>query len=882
MLKFHWKIWQFSPPAIVLFIILAVKFLRTQCNASEITYSEPTSDFIMLSDSASYADGTILLHLRGGENMTETFNDKIISIRLVFPNGTITALDVNTTLIPNYNDTFTTTYALSENNIFITYITDTETRIGNKSAIISDWSGNIVYGPIILTESNVYKEGLVLNTNPTKGFLWAQGFEKNVKWFQFTSPDEKGHINQINNDSISLGANMNLNVFHLFPTVDENYGVALTARNTRKVTYSEDNSTIPLQPEWYTFVSLVYPEVEHTSQPLLIYQTSTNLKSLEICDCGSHYDSSGYTCILLGQENKGNTTLSAFMKVSFYSSGSINTIEQFNIEGDGNKTINQSWIYKIRPMYYGGYVTINLNLTNKSILGLIYNRNGTFRQYWSLPDNMPLDEFVSQGVLPNNTLWLAYHHLISSETWTLISTPLPRLMVDDLGFENPNIVNVEPSGKKIDIMATDRINITYQYPLALSTANISIYQYRDGANDLLRQTFSSRSDLCTLINNTFTISCQVFPTTFNRWNTSYYVLVDNNFVKTSGVNEPLYGIKRHRWNITTKAETSDNTYADSTMALVRLTPEGTRQFNALPSPGKTEFVKQLQYQLAETIPIESSRLKATNRHQADGKSNNQRLLQFQVRSTKDLDELNVKDIIFAANGLIMNKKMTALANYNLTNLLDEQFGFQQIPNLWYEIRYKLAIASGFLFLLFISYLIARRKNKEANNIVIFRFALAIVDLVFDTLFIIENSRDVPWLYTPRKWNKVASAFTILASSNVEVLKILSSQLFGFDMFSAPFTAKTEVWIFWGSTVNILIEDVPQLLIQILYLRSTVSYSIIPLSTLIVTSVVLLNNIISKTFDFVIKNQKMMVMANGILIDGEDEDEDEDEDDSNEF
>ncbi|KAG9299465.1 hypothetical protein G9A89_009418 [Geosiphon pyriformis] len=832
----------------------------------------------MLYDSASYADGTVLLHLYRKENMTETFNDKIISIRLVLPNGTITAPDVNVTLIPNYNESLTFIYPLWKNYIFITYITDTETRIGNKSAIISDWSGNIVYGPIELTESNVYKEVLVLNTNPTKGFLWAQGFEKNVKWFQFTPPDEKGHIKQDKNGTIFPQKNTDLFRFKVFPTVDENYGIALTARNTRKVTYSEDNSTIPLQPEWYTFVSLVYPEVEHTSQPLLIYQTIMNLKSLEICDCGSHYDSSGYTCILLGQENKGNTTLSAFMKVSFYSSGSINTIEQFNIEGDGNKTINQSWIYKIRPMYYGGYVTINLNLTNKSILGLIYNRNGTFRQYWSLPDNMPLKKFMGQGVLPNNTLWLAYHHLKSKESWTLISSPLPRLMVDDLGFENPNIVNVEPFGKKIDVMATDQINITYKYPLASSTANISIYQYRDGANDLLRQTFSSRSDLCTLINNTFTISCQVFPTTFNKRDTSYYVLVDNNFVKTSSANEPLYGIKSHFWNITTQAG------KDSTMALVRLTPEGTRQFNALPSPGKTEFIKQLQYQLAETIPIESSRLKATNRHQADGKSNKQRLLQFQVRSTKDLDELNVKDIIFAANGLIMNKKMTALANYNLTNLLDEQFGFQQIPNLWYEIRYKLAIASGCFFLLCIFYLIACRKKQKANNMIIFRFVLAIVDLVFDTLFIIENSRDVPWLYAPsiiffsfpiafnsimayfimaqqtkdeefnqwfRKWNKVASAFTILAGSNIEVLKILSSQLFGFDMFSAPFTAKTEVWIFWGSTVNILIEDIPQLLIQILYLRSTVSYSIIPLSTLIVTSVVLLNNIISKTFDLFI-------------------------------
>jgi hypothetical protein len=61
---------------------------------------------------------------------------------------------------------------------------------------------------------------------------------------------------------------------------------------------------------------------------------------------------------------------------------------------------------------------------------------------------------------------------------------------------------------------------------------------------------------------------------------------------------------------------------------------------------------------------------------------------------------------------------------------------------------------------------------------------------------------------------IASVFTILAGINLEVLNILSSQVAGIILFSAPISGKTELYIFWGSFIGFFIEDVPRFVIQV--------------------------------------------------------------------
>ncbi|CAG8519677.1 9308_t:CDS:10 [Ambispora leptoticha] len=836
----------------------------------------------MVPDATSYNDGTVLLHLHYNDNPSAIFNSSKISLRLIFPNGTVRALDVE---MGNYYDSTeypsVFVYALTNNNIFITYLTYTR-----KLAIISNWDGKITFGPYDLVGFNNYRELFVPNVNPSKGFLWAQCSPTNITWFQFTAPDQNGQISLMKTGVIVSPVGTNFSQAKAFPTVDGNYGMTLTAQTNRVKIYNVDNSTVPLSPNWFAYATFLDPEESKENQMFLIYQTSVNLTDLEICDCSAHYDSSGYTCILLAEFNK-ETPESAFMKVSFYSTGSILDIDQFNIEADHSLPVNQSWIYKIRPLYYGGYMTLDLNMTASTLTGLIYDRDSKFVSNWQIPDAMPLQGFIGQGLLPNNTLWLSYMQMVNNNSWSLITTDMPKMFEDNLGFNNPNVIKVSPYNQNVSVGWSGQISLTYRYPIVLSSANISIYQYRENGNDLLRQTINpqTKSSFCEVSNDPNTITCMILPTTCSLPDAKYYVVVDNNFAKTAGVNEPLFGIKPYLWNFTTESVEVDAQYVGSALSLMRLSLEGSTLFKNLTYSEKKKFFDGIQNSLAEILPVDPSRIIPTYKSQADPTNTDLQLLQFKVMPVNNLRQPNVKSIISSVDVLIRNKYMTGLSSDNYMKYSDEAYGFQATPNLWDEIMYRLIGGLAAFVVLAVVYVIARRKNKDAKNLMILKFALSVTDLTFDTLFVVKNSRDVPCLFVPSlffyvfpfcinffwgyailfrqtrqyeefsKWlkdnTKIATFFTILGGSSVELLGILSSHIFGLGCFNAPFQGEAENLILSGAILNLIIEDIPQLLIQILYESKTVSYSIIPLSTLIVTSIVLVFNILARTYDTIV-------------------------------
>ena len=63
-------------------------------------------------------------------------------------------------------------------------------------------------------------------------------------------------------------------------------------------------------------------------------------------------------------------------------------------------------------------------------------------------------------------------------------------------------------------------------------------------------------------------------------------------------------------------------------------------------------------------------------------------------------------------------------------------------------------------------------------------------------------------------SKLVAAITIFGSGNVELLNLLNSRFAGFNLFFAPFSTKSISLIFWGKVMNIIIEDLPQLIIQV--------------------------------------------------------------------
>ncbi|KAF0412045.1 hypothetical protein F8M41_008017 [Gigaspora margarita] len=88
---------------------------------------------------------------------------------------------------------------------------------------------------------------------------------------------------------------------------------------------------------------------------------------------------------------------------------------------------------------------------------------------------------------------------------------------------------------------------------------------------------------------------------------------------------------------------------------------------------------------------------------------------------------------------------------------------------------------------------------------------------------------------------------IFPGADISLFEFLMSGFAGFEIFNAPFSDFTINWIYWGTVINTLIEEIPQLIVQILYFEYTVKYEAIPFLTLLTGSIALLNNIIFKLF-----------------------------------
>ena len=61
---------------------------------------------------------------------------------------------------------------------------------------------------------------------------------------------------------------------------------------------------------------------------------------------------------------------------------------------------------------------------------------------------------------------------------------------------------------------------------------------------------------------------------------------------------------------------------------------------------------------------------------------------------------------------------------------------------------------------------------------------------------------------------IAAIFTILGAVDVEMLNFLSSKFAGFQTLSVNYTKKAQQLIFWLILLNLIIEVIPQFVIQV--------------------------------------------------------------------
>ncbi len=112
------------------------------------------------------------------------------------------------------------------------------------------------------------------------------------------------------------------------------------------------------------------------------------------------------------------------------------------------------------------------------------------------------------------------------------------------------------------------ITITYKDPIVLSIGYISIYQRLYSISniteinsttpytDLLRQAFQASSTQLVKLNNNTEVEVKILLSTFNQFNSIYYIKIDDDFVRNQEFNEPLIGVESGIWFV--KTNVSDN------------------------------------------------------------------------------------------------------------------------------------------------------------------------------------------------------------------------------------------------------------------------------------------------------------------------------------
>ncbi|CAG8545645.1 4738_t:CDS:2 [Funneliformis mosseae] len=880
----------------VLFII-PVESYTTFVHEESISYPSPPRVW----SSIVYEDGTAVFRIIRRDTSVKlpdrTCLIQKLMLRILYPNGTLTELDMELNIPPlNYcivaakPDNFDpiNISALKPGYLLLRYYNATDPskpETWEEWGMIIDWQGQ-TYEPKFLglsfidANTRTVVPGLsavTVNINRAKGFLRLAALREtnDCEWQQYSIGENKELI-QLSGGVIKLPIFKSAQ-FATIATVDEGYAIVF-ANSSDTV-----NNADPLLPRGGLFaLSLAYGQ-KSINSPSLLYQVPLANLLFTALKCDIAFVGVGHVCTLTVQQNLGDATNPTksdlyYLKITFLSSGSVTSFTSISRALPTNINVKVTeWVVSSLP--YGGYVLVSHLKTQPTGLVMyayVFDEDETNGIPWKLDEPSVTNVAGTYKILPNNTLYFAQQEV--KDTWSLIFTDLPRFIGDkDHGYSNVHIDTTEPPIQSTISSSLKQISITYYDAVDLSDGKVSIYQINDGGQEVLKQFVSGTNPkYCQISEDGHVVTINIIESTFSHGGSTFYVTMDNNFVKSNAFKEPLIGLRDKIWTFST--EPSEVRFAGSTSGVLRLTVDGTTYFDQLSAEGQAQFFNNLVNEISTMLTIPPSRLKSSGRFQADItiSPEKQYLISLDIIQTKDKSEKSVESIIKDLDTMILNKEVSPISLGKTTRYLDATYGLRTTQNLWNKYKTKIVmvfIALGTLIMLF---LLAQRREKKGQNMAILQLGLIIFDLLMDILFVSNNARDVDWLYIPSvifltvpiglntvlafliitnentnqeffKWfsqhGKVASIFTLLAGADIEALTILQSNMAGFSFFRAPFSNEAKSKIFWGACLSVFLEDIPQVFIQ----RNTVNYDIIPLLTLISSSLNLTINIIGRLY-----------------------------------
>ncbi|CAG8527326.1 6540_t:CDS:2 [Funneliformis mosseae] len=858
--------------------ILSIILLAKSQNQNNFTYVDiPT---VNASDSTPVIfdivnfDNTIVVHIiRPLLPLTEDgfLVDKYLSFRTIYPNGSVVPVDIkldiqdfNFLILNNEVDGISNPieiYPIRSNFLLVTYASATNVSDPYSYtdwAMIVDLNGNI-YRNISFGSSYVnagtnkwypYRAGIFVNFDPDKGFLRITPKTNSTAtiWIQY-EVTEAGEINYLAQDILYLQDNHSLvnPISTIIPMVDGRYAIVYANSTNSAATLDR-----PFTSQGGVYMIIIEHAHAIKRNPAVLYQTPLSELIFTDIDCSVTYVGIGQSCIVTGEFTNRTTTNTFYLKIDFLSTGTVINVMPLMSDIQMNPLINQ---YNIEALPYGGYLLsgIGMNDNDDTIIeGFISNDDIIYR--WDLPMPTVTTVLGISKILRNNTYVLAQQGV--EQNWTLVTTDLYKFEKEkDHGYENFHIDSTSPIiNDTVTALDTDSLTIKYYNEVEFSVGHIKIFQ-EDGT---IRQKIPGINELVnySVDGNKTTVNIKLLDCTLNQPGSRYYVSIENNFVKSRVYQEPLYGVKDHVWTFTTLPVVEE--YSESVSGQVRLTANGTLHFESLNKSQRNDFSKKLSQELADAIPISHDRVTTNERFETDASaSQRQILLPIGIEKDESRKQRTVKLAINDLNQLIKNKRTTIIGSGEVSKHLDETYGYEPLST---HFKPGLIGALAALSLLVILFLVAKSQRKDARNTAIFQFAIAINDIIFDWVFIFTKAKNVD-LFIPslvillvsffvslilafriidkelrnngeqaekfRAWlnenSKIVNIFTILAGTDIEILTVLDSKImmFGFDKFNVGFSKETEHRIARYSFINIILEDIPQLVIQrtitILYL-----------------------------------------------------------------
>ncbi|CAG8547566.1 13901_t:CDS:2 [Dentiscutata erythropus] len=844
-------------------------------------------------------------------------------LRVIQANGSVIEINyVNSTEIQDINYCFVASnikdpinfYPLFDQYILVTYTHATNTSDNTTytdHGMVLDWNGNVIsnldFGQSYLLQGTIWipNEYIVNNITPQKGFLRLSATTVNgtgsFKWAQYQH-NGNGIFSLLQNDTVS---SVDLTTsFQVTVIATLNNGYAIVYANTTNSPQNSDPLSAQLTAKAGIYAILLGYNQTITSQRTILYEMTTSNLTFISLYCSVDYVFIGHTCILSAQQriftptnvnvtysNVTTTTLASattttavqvitpvnvtvvdntappnittnsfYIKIRFLSTGSVISLS----------SIFSNSIEITRSLPHGGYAYISRQFSGLNI-------NFSFSLYdeydkissWTFPQQPILSNFDGAfDILQNNTMLVALND--STTTWSLLSIDLPLLAPPpqiDSGYGNLQISATYPQINDSKLpLNTDTINITYYNRISLSDGNLTIYQTINNTN-IPRQRIISRTcdtiSKCIPLNTV--LNLKVFTCTFNDPGGQYFIVVDNNFVMSD------------------------------IRGKLRLTISGSIYFQALNDSERNEFFITLINELLVIIPTEQGRLDSTRLFQKDPSNTDQILISLIVYEMKSGDKKNATSIQNDLNLLIINKVSTGISLFgNMTKLLDNDYGFQTSMSILdffklYETKFVLLVVGIALFL--ILFIIARVKSPKSQNFVVFQIGITIFRIATVTIFTFTDAKTVPNLFLPsmvfliapiafnllvafliiyyggeefQKWfanyGRTATSFALLSGANIDVILILKSYLMELELFNSPLSPRALITVFWASCVDIFLQDVPQFIIQIFYILSSVEYDIIPLFALIASGLSVLSNILSKLFFIKFKKYSPYLVA----------------------